>query len=196
MSILLDSSELREAARLIGVLGRPVAPAAPSPTPQLAPSPPVPPPVPPPVVPLEAPAAAAVEPQPAVTEAPPQALRYRGEQLEHALATMCRRGGLTGAVVADRRGFALAVHNSPVDDDAIAAFTTVLGEALEKAAILLGEHGAENIAMDINDTDKVVLRRFTIDGQSYFIMVLSPQQIDERSAVEISIEQITRILTA
>lgn len=181
MNLLLDSSELREAARLIGVLGRPAAAAPP-----LSPAQP-------PATPPPSPAA----PEPAVTaDSPPQPLRYRGEQLEHALVTMCRRGGLTGAVVADRRGFALAVHNSPVDDDAIAAFTTVLGEALEKAALLLGEHGAENIAMDINYSDKVVLRRFTIDGQPYFLMVLCPQQIDERSEVEISIDQITRILSA
>lgn len=194
MSILLDSSELREAARLIGALLRP----------QSVPPPPVPPaPIVPPLPSLAVPLATVPAPQPeappsavvpVVPAPPPQTFRFRGEQLEHALATMCRRGDLAGAVVADRRGFALAVHNSPVDDDAIAAFTTVLGDALEKAATLLGEHGAENISMDINYTDKVVLRRFSVDGLPYFIMVICPQHVDERSEVEISIDQITTIL--
>lgn len=189
MSMLLDSFELREAARLIGVLLRPQS----SPVAPLTAPPPI-------VAPVAAPVAIVPPPRPAefpppITAAPP-VFRFRGEQLEHALATMCRRGGLAGAVVADRRGFALAVHNSPVDDDAIAAFTTVLGDALEKAATLLGEHGAENIAMDINYTDKVVLRRFSVEGSPYFIMVLCPQQVDERSEVEISIDQITTILSS
>ena len=120
---------------------------------------------------------------------------FRGDKLENALVSMCKRSGFTGAVVADNKGLPLAVYNSPVGADAIAAFTTVLGGALEKAGTLLGQHGAETISMDINYSDKAVLRLFTISGNPYFIMVLCPQNIDARSEVELSVTQIIDILT-
>ena len=50
---------------------------------------------------------------------------YREEQLENILVTMCKRGGFNGAVIADHNGLPLAAYNSPVDDDIIAAFTSV-----------------------------------------------------------------------
>ena len=125
---------------------------------------------------------------------PPQ-LAYRGDRLEHVLASMCSRGGLSGAVVADGQGLPLADFQSPVGGDVLAAFTSVLGGALERAGLLLGAQGAENISMDLNYTDKVVLRRFAHDGEPYFIMVICSQDLDERSEVELSIEQITSILT-
>lgn len=134
--------------------------------------------------------------------APPPAARpiaaekgaFRGDQLENAIELMCRRGNFSGAVVADENGLPLAVFNSPVGTDAIAAFTSVLGAALEKASRLLEQHGADNISMDINYADKVVLRRFTVSELTYFLMVICPQNVDERSEIELSIEQIVSIL--
>jgi predicted regulator of Ras-like GTPase activity (Roadblock/LC7/MglB family) len=130
-----------------------------------------------------------------VQTAEDRAPQYRGDKLERALAAMCKRSGFNGAVVADNKGLPLAVYNSPVGADAIAAYTTVLGGALEKAGTLLGQHGAETISMDINYADKVVLRLFTIANNPYFIMVLCPQNVDARSEVELSVAQITAILT-
>jgi len=120
---------------------------------------------------------------------------FRGDKLENALEAMCKRSGFTGAVVADNKGLPLAVFNSPVGADAIAAFTTVLGGALEKAGTLLGQHGAETISMDINYADKVVLRLFMIEQTPYFMMILCPQNVDERGEIELSIKHIVGILT-
>jgi hypothetical protein len=188
MTLLSDSSEIREAARLVAQILKPVAASSP-----------------------EAPAspeavrqadATPIPATPAVTTAPEASAanaepvpEFRQDRLELCLAAMCRRGGLTGAVVADDRGFPLIVHNSPVGDDVLASFTTVLGDALEKAGTILGQHGAETISMDINYAEKIVLHRFVIADHPYYMMVLCPQDAEERSEVVMAIEQITAILT-
>lgn len=139
-----------------------------------------------------------VIPQPAAAVAAAEKaplMEYRGDRLEYILSSMCRRGGLSGAVVADAKGLPLADFNSPVGGDTLAAFTSVLGNALERAGTLLGESGAELISMDINYTDKIVLRSFHVEGEQYFFLVICPQELDERTEVELSIEQVTAVLT-
>lgn len=121
--------------------------------------------------------------------------RFRGGRLEVALEVMCRRGRFIGAVIADVDGLPFAVFNSPVGANAIAAFTSVLGDALRKAAHLLDEHNADNISMDVNYTDKVVLRRFVVEGQQYYLMVICPQNVDERTEIELSLEQFITLMT-
>lgn len=123
-----------------------------------------------------------------------EATGFRGDRLEKALQVMCKRGDFTGAVIADFSGLPIAVYNSPVGTNALAAFTSVLGTALEKAARLLDQHEADNISMDINYADKVVLRRFNVEGLQYYLMVICPQNVDERSEIELSLEQIISIL--
>jgi len=217
MNKLQDSSEIREASKLIADLLNPKpAPAAPprlpespigtdrgiapfasgdfpaSVSPFLAPAPKVAEQRPVETVPL--PGTKEFEPRVPAGDAKP-AQQFRGDMLEHSLEAMCKRSGFIGAVVADNKGLPLAVYNSPVGTDAISAFTTVLGGALEKAGTLLGQHGAETISMDINYADKMVLRVFTIDDKPYFIMILCPQHVDVRGEIELSISQITAILT-
>lgn len=120
---------------------------------------------------------------------------YRGDRLEYILSSMCRRGELTGAVVADGKGLPLADFNSPVAGEILAAFTSVLGSALERAGMLLGESGADLISMDINYTDKVVLRRFIVGEAPYFLMAICQQELDERTELELSIEQLIAALS-
>lgn len=119
---------------------------------------------------------------------------FRGDLLENVLYGMCQRGGFQGAAVADEQGLALAIYNSPVEGDVLAAFTTVLGEAIGKAGRFLEEHDANNISLDINFTDKAVVRQFVVGERTFFILVICGQEIDERSEIELSIEQITAIL--
>lgn len=164
------------------------------------------PPAPLPVPPRPAtPAPVAFPPMPRV--APPRAAPLRvvplpepasdaflGDRMASILGNMCLRGGFTGAVLADRDGLPLADFNSPVSTDIIAACSSVLGSAMEHTAAMLNQRDANNISMDINYTEKVVLRRFEIVGAPYFLMVICPQAIDERSELEVSIEQITTVL--
>jgi predicted regulator of Ras-like GTPase activity (Roadblock/LC7/MglB family) len=113
-----------------------------------------------------------------------------GDTLERALSGMCRRGGFKGAVIADRDGLPIAVYNSPVNDEILAAYSTILGESLEKAATFLNQPDANNISLDINIIDKIVLRKFNINRNTYYVMIILAQNIDERAEVEILISQI------
>ncbi len=174
MSMLKDSSELAEAARLFRDLfenqaaagsnltvaasegeaasdrssEQPLAPPPPDaapPPPEAAPPPP------------ETPAGMAGDPFPVEPEA--IAGEYRDDRLEFELVAMCERGGFSGAVVSDTLGLPLAVHNSPVQTDSIAAFSSILGDALAKAGRFLGQPGAENISMHINDFSRYIKNR-------------------------------------
>lgn len=114
--------------------------------------------------------------------------------LENVLIEMCRRGGFHGAVIADINGLPLAVYNSPVNGDILAAYTSVLGESLEKASEFINMSDANNISMDINVLDKIVLRRFYLSRISYYLMIIAPQTIDERSEIEILLTKIPQVL--
>ncbi len=125
---------------------------------------------------------------------PPPPGNFRSEQLDHALSSMCMRGDFKGAVLADSDGLPLSVYESPVSIEIVAAFTSVLGAAIEKAASMLGEHGADNLSMDINYEDKILLKKFTVANRLYYMMIICSQELDQRSEVEMTVEQISAIL--
>ncbi len=135
---------------------------------------------------------------PSISEAtykePPQVEPEGGNPLERLLSGMCKRGGFHGAVIADLDGLPIGVFNSPVNDEILAAYSTILGESLEKAASFLNQPDANNISLDINILDKIVLRKFSPDTTPYYLMIISPQNIDGRAEVELVINQISQIL--
>jgi hypothetical protein len=137
---------------------------------------------------------AAVAPPPPPAPAPQRQPVYRAERVRQLLADMCKRGGFSGAVLADRSGLALAEFNSPLDVDSLAAFASVVGGTLEQAEKLLGKRDANNLALDINYVEKIVVRRFTLAQQPAFLLLICPQSIDERSEVELSIDLIAAVL--
>lgn len=120
---------------------------------------------------------------------------YRSDQMGDILRNMCKRGGFSGAVVADRGGLPVADFNCPVEIDVMAALGSVLGSSLEQAAELLQRPEANNLSVDINYVDKIVLRTFRFESLPYHLLVICPQAIDERSEVELSIEQIQSVLS-
>lgn len=120
---------------------------------------------------------------------------YRGDRLENMLFAMCKRGDFTGAVLVDSNGLPLAVYKSPIKDENLSsAFAMTLGDVIGKAGRVIGETDVDNISMDINYTDKACVRRFIINDLPYFLMIVCPQDIDERAEVEISIDQISSFL--
>lgn len=142
-----------------------------------------------PIAPLPAKPAA-----PAAPESKPPATR--GEALEQALAAMCRRGGFRGAALADDDGLPLAALQSPVGPEAIAAFTTVLGITIQRASQFLGTAAVNHLSLDVGVADKVVLRRFEVEGRPYYLLVQSTQGADERSEVELTLPLLARALSA
>lgn len=177
MSLILDSSEIREAIGLAGSLtttlsGGPPATSAAEPVP-------------------------APEPQKAaviMAEIDPADLVYRGDRLEQVLANMCRRSSFSGAMITDITGLPFAAVNPPADIDASAAFMTILGDTLQRAGTYLGYQDADFLAMDISYDQKIVLHRFSIEDRGYLLFAICPQDVDERSEIELSIEQIIAIL--
>ncbi len=119
----------------------------------------------------------------------------RAERLERLLTNLCRRADLAGAVAADETGLPLAVHGSTVPAESLAAFTSVLGEALQKAARFLGRGGADYISMDVDYENKIALKSFRLDGRPFSLMVVCSQTVDERSELELSIEQLVAVLS-
>jgi predicted regulator of Ras-like GTPase activity (Roadblock/LC7/MglB family) len=120
---------------------------------------------------------------------------YRGDLLENALISMCRRGDFKGAVLVDNNGLPLATYNSPLEMDMLAAFTSILGRSLEETVRLFEQPDANNISIDINDMEKVVLRKFLANNKSYFVMIICPKETEERTQLEVSINHIITILT-
>ncbi len=143
--------------------------------------------------PVQAPAQAAT-PDVAIEPPEPSESLYRGDQLESCLHALCHRGGLSGAMIADDNGFAVAAYNSPVESEVFAALASVLGQTIDKAVFFLGQQDANNISLDVNYADKVVVRKFTVADSPFYLIIVCPQHIDERSEVELSIEQIKSIL--
>jgi hypothetical protein len=212
--MLSDSSEIQEAVRLFREMAVPDAPSAAGavtvaplslawPTPSVSPLPGS-------VVSnlpgsrLAAPASAPASPPPAVHAPPgkvaPPALPDspdlpRAERLERLLTNLCRRADLAVAVAADETGLPLAIHGSTVPAESLAAFTSVLGEALRKAARFLGRSGADYISMDVDYENKIALKSFRLDGRLFSLLVVCSQTVDERSELELSIQQLVTVLS-
>ncbi len=119
----------------------------------------------------------------------------RAERLEFVLDALCLRASLAGAVLADDSGLPLAAHGRSVATENLAAFTSVLGEALEKAGRFLGHFAADYISMDVDYEHKLVLKRFLLEGSPYYLVVLGPQNVDERSELEVSVGHVLSVLS-
>ncbi len=124
----------------------------------------------------------------------PAAAGFRGDRLDRILAAMCQRGGFAGAVVVDPSGLPLAAHNSPADVDAVAAFTAVLGDTLERVGRFFNQPGAAAITVDVDYENKVVVRRFRARDLDLLLLLVCPQTVDERSEVELSTAQMAAVL--
>jgi hypothetical protein len=111
------------------------------------------------------------------------------------LESLCRRAGLSTAAAVDESGLALAVTGDVLPAESLAAFGSVLGEALERAGRILGHRAADTISMDLDYTNKIVLRRFELDERRYSLMAICLQGTDERSELEVTIGEIVSVLS-
>lgn len=118
----------------------------------------------------------------------------RGERLERSLADMCARAGFKSAVVVDSRGLPLADHLSSIPIESVGALSAVLGDALLRVSSILGQAPLPLLSIDVDLTDKLVLRRIEANNDNYFLAVVAPQQLDERSDLELSVDQIATII--
>lgn len=99
-----------------------------------------------------------------------------GDHIGAILRGLCVNGSCRGAVIADEMGLPLAEYQSPFGVDAVATYASMLGETLVNADNILMIPEANNIGMDINEAEKMVMRRFSIMGSYYFLLVVCPQE--------------------
>jgi chromosome partitioning protein len=110
------------------------------------------------------------------------------------LEKMCSAGGFYGAIIADSMGFPLADFSSPLAVDTLAAFSSVLGDSLVKAGSMLEQEGANNISMDMNDTDKIVLRSFVVHDSLFYLLAVCPQEVNAPGEMQAAVTAIVDVL--
>jgi chromosome partitioning protein len=115
---------------------------------------------------------------------------FKSNILKDILAAMCERGDLYGTVIADEMGFPLDEYNSPVSTEALAAFTSVLNDTLEKADSILDMQNANNLSMDINENDKLILRKFEVLNSTYYLLAVCPQEAQPLGEMQIAVSKI------
>ena len=121
--------------------------------------------------------------------------KFEDDFYTNLLKELCEKSDYYGAVLADEMGFPLADYNCPINTDALAAFTSVLGDSLEKAESILEQEDANNITLEINESDKVALRRLNALNSTYFLLVICPQAAVFPGLVELTISEIIAKLT-
>jgi len=114
----------------------------------------------------------------------------QGDRVNEILRELCGNCGCRGAVVADEMGLPLAEHQSPFGVDALATYGSILGEALVGADSILKMSEANNVAMDINDDEKLVMRRFPIMDSNYFLLAVCPQDAEVLGELEYATDRI------
>jgi hypothetical protein len=107
----------------------------------------------------------------------------RGDRLENILALLCERERFTGALVTDSSGLPLAASSNVAASENLAAFSTVLGDALVKASSYLGQDDASDVSLDINARQRIVLRRFDLEGRSCYLLVVCDASCEPRRAM-------------
>ncbi|MCK4766308.1 MAG: hypothetical protein KAW12_29200 [Candidatus Aminicenantes bacterium] len=116
------------------------------------------------------------------------------DPLGKALKEMCTRGGFPGAVLADREGHPLALYNSPLAVGIMVEFITSLGQTLDETAALLHKPEAGSISIAVDESDKLVLRKFSMKDIPYYLVILCSRGVDERAGAALAVAQISAIL--
>lgn len=120
----------------------------------------------------------------------------RQARLDAVLTTACARGGFSSMALCDAAGLPLAVIRSPIDEARLAGLTAVLDEALAKVARLWEGPRPETLSLDIDWSDKLVFRAFTVDDRGYALLAVCPQAVDERGELELAVGAATALIGA
>ncbi|MBU0482140.1 MAG: ParA family protein [Proteobacteria bacterium] len=120
----------------------------------------------------------------------------RSDQLKRILGDLCEKGLCHGALLADEMGFLLAEYNSPLGGETLATYSSVLGESLIKAGSILEMPDANNLVMDLNESDKLILHWCSILDERYYLITICPQEHEALGEIEQAANQIVEELSA
>jgi predicted regulator of Ras-like GTPase activity (Roadblock/LC7/MglB family) len=118
----------------------------------------------------------------------------RGERLHAVLSALCDSEGYAGAMVTDASGLPLATSRNLEASDSLAAFSSVLGDVLSKAASYLGHDDASHVTMDVGERQKVVLRRFFFEERGFYLVVICLRVLETHRALDRTVPQIVLTL--
>ncbi len=120
--------------------------------------------------------------------------RYREAKLERALAALCERASFSAAAIVDERGLPIAARTGSMPADAVAAFATILGDALVRAAGVLGKGSPMGFSIELDYSSKALVRRFVVREVPYLLVAFCPQEVDAQPEIELAVEPLAAIL--
>jgi hypothetical protein len=118
----------------------------------------------------------------------------RAGRMEAILRGLCGRPGVRGALLADSSGLAMAIHGGPFPAERLAAFSTMLGSALDGAGRLLDSRGADRISLRLSEAETALLARFPCEGLLFHLLVLCLPAVAERVDVRPAVAGLQRVL--
>ncbi len=111
------------------------------------------------------------------------------------LQELCEKNGYSSALLADEMGLSLTSCNCTIDTDALAAFTSVLADSLEKAESVLDQEDPNNITLEVNESDRIILHRFKALNSTYFLLLTGPRAAVFPGTIEETVAAIRARLT-
>lgn len=120
----------------------------------------------------------------------------KSAMLEDILADLCRRGGFSGAMIADDMGLPVAVSHLRQNQDALAALATVMGESLKQADAILDLKEAETLSLWMSKDEKIILRSFTAQESKLYLLVFAPTNAEPASLLNKAVSIITAALAS
>ncbi len=119
----------------------------------------------------------------------------REDKLRRHLRTLCQRSKSKIAVLSDNQGLPLVTEGDVMNEDLVSAAVTILGETLERVGRMLERPDTHFISLDLSFDERLFVQKFDVLDQSYHLLVIGPSDGDIRSELELSIMQITSILS-
>ena len=120
---------------------------------------------------------------------------FQADPFEGLLSSICCQAGFNALVLADAMGFPISGHNSPTYVDEMAAFAPVLGDSLEKARAILGLDQAESIVLEASGGERLALRMFKMQEETYYLLARCQPGLDAESELELAVEKIKAVLS-
>jgi hypothetical protein len=115
------------------------------------------------------------------------------DRLATVLATLCRRAGFNGALLADGTGLPLAVYRC--DPHVKAACGALLGKALDQTNRILRDAEANNIVLEIENDEKIRVRRFRAGSNSFYLLTQYSHPGADRDEVDLALAQLVPALS-
>lgn len=119
----------------------------------------------------------------------------REDTLRRHLRKLCQRSRVKIAVLSDDQGLPLVIEGEAMAGEVVSAVVTILGETLDRVGRILEKPEARFSSLDLSFDEKLAIRKFEVLDRSYSLFTIGPSDGDVRSEFEITIMQLTSVLS-